>query len=320
MRLSSLVFSTSLFALSVVPATAAPKVMASIVPVHALVAAVMDGVGMPQLLLSGQSSEHQASYSPQQIEELGRADLVFIMGQGLELKLGELSGSETVQGKRFVALADAAGLTRLPIRQGGTFAAHDHDHDHGEGEEAGHDHDHENEAGTAAFDPHLWLDPGNAKVMAQAIAAELAKADPGDAARYQSNAAALAVELDALAAEITGELSAVRDKPFVVTHDAFQYFERAFGLRAAGSISDFAGTAPSAQRLKEVRDTLKATQAVCVFREPQFSGKAATIISEGTDARDGVLDPIGATLPPSKGAYGQLLRNLAHDLKACLDG
>ncbi len=318
MRLSSLVLSASLLALATMPATAAPKVVASIVPVHALVAAVMDGAGTPQLLLSGQSSEHQASYSPQQIEELGRSDLVFIMGQGLELKLGELSGSETVQGKRFVALADAAGLTRLPIRQGGTFVAHDHDHDHGEGEED--DHDHESEAGTAAFDPHLWLDPGNAKVMAQAIAAELAKADPGDAARYQANAAALAGELDALAAEITGELSAVRGKPFVVTHDAYQYFEHAFGLRAAGSISDFSGTAPSAQRLKEVRDTLRATGAVCVFREPQFSGKAANVISEGTSARDGVLDPIGATLPPGKDAYGTLLRNLARDLKACLAG
>lgn len=316
MRLSSFLLSASLLASAVMPATAAPRVMASIVPVHALVAAVMDGVGTPQLLLSGQGSEHQASYSPQQIEELGGADLVFIIGQGLELKLGELSGSESVAGKHFVALADAAGLTRLPIRQGGTFAAHDH----GDGEEAGHDHDHENEAGTAGFDPHLWLDPGNARIMAQVIAAELAKADPGGAARYQANADALAKDLDALSAEIRTELTSVRDRPFVVTHDAFQYFEHAFGLRAAGSISDFSGAAPSAKRLKEVRDTLKATGAVCVFREPQFSGKAAGIISEGTNARDGVLDPIGATLQPGKTAYGTLLRNLARDLKSCLAG
>ena len=311
MHLPSLALSTSLLALSVVPALAAPKVVASIVPVHALVAAVMEGVGTPELLLSGQTSEHQASYSPQQIEDLGRADAVFIVGQGLELKLGELSGSETVEGKRFVVLADVEGLRRLPIREGGRFTAHAH----GE-EEAGHDH----EAGTAAFDPHLWLDPANAKTMAMAIAAELSKTDPGQAARYQANAVALTGELDSLTAEIASALSGVKDKPFVVTHDAFQYFEHAFGLRAAGSISDFSGTPPSAQRLKEVRDTLKATGAVCVFREPQFSGKAASIVTEGTSAREGVLDPIGATLPPGKGAYGTLLRTLARDLKACLEG
>ncbi len=314
MHLPSLALSASLLALSVVPALAAPKVVASIVPVHSLVAAVMDGVGTPGLLLSGQTSEHQASYSPQQIEDLGRADAVFIVGQGLELKLGELSGSETVEGKRFVALADVDGLRKLPIREGGSFTAHAS----GEDGEAGHDHDHG--AGTAGFDPHLWLDPANARVMALAIAAELAKADPGNAARYQANALALAGELDALAAEIASGLSGVKDKPFVVTHDAFQYFEQAFGLRAAGSISDFSGTAPSAQRLKEVRDTLKATGAVCVFREPQFSGKAASIVTEGTTARDGVLDPIGATLPPGKAAYATLLRTLARDLKACLEG
>ena len=88
-----------------------------------------------------------------------------------------------------------------------------------------------------------------------------------------------------------------------------------FGLAAAGSISDFSGNEPSAQRLKEVRDKLKSVKAVCVFREPQFSDKAAKTVIEGTSARDGVLDPIGSGLPPGKEAYGLLLRGLAKNLK-----
>lgn len=340
MRLSSLVLSTSLFALSVMPAVAAPRVVASIVPLHSLVASVMDGVGNPELLLSGQTSEHQASYSPQQIKLLGDADAVFIIGHGLELKLDQISGSEAVKGKRFVELADIPGLKKLPIRLGGGFEKHDHDHDHDHGEEeAGkdghehehadaaesaekheHEHEHEMEQGKASFDPHLWLDPDNAKMMAAAIAAELSRLDPENAARYAANAGSLAKELDTLAADLSQELAGVKDKPFIVQHDAYQYFEARFGLSAAGSVADISANDPSAQRLKDVREKLKAVQAVCVFREPQFSDKAAKTIVEGTSARDGVLDPIGATLSPGKAAYGTLLRNLSSNMKACLSG
>lgn len=318
MRLPALALFASLLTLNLTPALAAPKVVTSIVPVHALAAAVMDGVATPELLLSGQTSEHQASYSPEQIRMLGDADLVFFIGQGLELKLDQINGSEAVKGKRFVALADLKGLVTLPVRQGGAFEDHE---DHGD-EEAGHDHDHEqdHEAGKAAFDPHIWLDPANAKVMAAAIAAELSKADPGKATTYAANAQTLATQLDALAAELEQDLMPVKGKPFVVHHDAFQYFEARFGLQAAGSIADISANDPSAQRLKEVRDKLKAVNAVCVFREPQFSDKAARTVIEGSAARDGVLDPIGATLAPGKAAYATLLRNLARDFKACLAG
>lgn len=330
MRLSSLLVSASLIALMPMSANAAPRVIASIVPVHALVASVMDGVGTPELLLKGQNSEHQASYSPQQIEALGQADLVFMVGGGLELKLDELSGSEAVNGRAFVALDEAEGLVKLPIREGGAFVKHVHhegeDHDHDEADAGGeaegqnheHEHEHEHEHGTAEFDPHLWLDPVNAKVMASMITATLVKADPANAARYSANQKALDGRLDALVADLQKEMAPVKDKPFVVYHDAYQYFERRFGLEAAGSIADFAANNPSAQRLKEVRDKVKAVNAVCVFREPQFSDKAAKIVIEGTSAHDGVLDPIGATLTPGKDAYEALLRALGQNLKGCL--
>jgi zinc transport system substrate-binding protein len=306
--------------LAVSPAVAAPKVIASVVPVHGIVSAVMGETGQPELLLSGSMSEHRATFTPQQISELGKADIVFIVGQGLEAKLSQMSGSEAVNGKRFVELSTAPGIATLPIREGGAWEAHDHDHGHDHDHDHGHSHEEEKAEGVLSFDPHVWLDPENAKAMAAAVAAELAKADPANAAIYTSNADAFARSLDALSGEIAAELAPVKAVPYVVFHDAYQYFETRFGLSAAGSIADVSAKAPSAKRLKEVRAKIAEVKAACVFREPQYDGKVVRTVIEGTGAREGVLDPLGADIAPGAGAYQQLLGRLADDLRACLAG
>ncbi len=156
--------------------------------------------------------------------------------------------------------------------------------------------------------------------MAEAVAAELAKADPANAATYTANAAAFAKSLEQLSTEIAAELTPVKTVPYVVFHDAYQYFEARFGLNAAGSISDVSAKAPSAKRLKEIRGKIKKVKAACVFREPQYDGKMVTTVVEGTDAKQGVLDPLGADVTPGPEAYQQVLRQLAGSLKACLAG
>ncbi len=306
------------------PALAAPKVVASVVPVQSIVAAVMGSTGTPELLLQGSMSEHRAVFTPAQVATLGNADLVFIVGHGLEAKLAQISGTEAVNGKTFVELSEAPGIKTLPIRQGGTWEAHDHAHEHEEGEATageGHDHDHDHDAeGVLAFDPHVWLDPENAKAMAQQVAAELSKADPANAAAYAANAQAFAAEVDKTSTRIATELAPVKDKPFIVFHDAYQYFERRFGLSGAGSISDVSAQAPSAERLAEVRAKISAVKAACVFREPQYDSKVVATVIEGTGAKEGVLDPLGAGLTPGPQAYQQLLANLAAALDDCLSG
>jgi zinc transport system substrate-binding protein len=298
------------------PALAQPKVIASVVPVHGIVSAVMAGQGQPELLLEGSLSEHRASFTPRQIQALGEADLVFIIGHGLEAKLSQLSGSEAVNGKRFVELAEAEGVKTLPIREGGAWEAHDHDH--------GHDHDHEGEAahqeGVLNFDPHVWLDPENAKAMAAAVAGELARADPANAAAYEANARAFAQRLDETSAAIAAGLGPVKAVPYAVFHDAFQYFESRFGLSPAGSIADVSAKAPSAKRLRQIRARIAEVKAACVFREPQYDGKVVAAVIEGTGAREGVLDPLGASLTPGPEAYPELLLGLAKSLKDCLAG
>ena len=288
------------------PATAGLRVVASIVPVHSMVAAVMLGRGEPDLLLQGTLSEHTSGLSPAQLVQVGQADLVFMVDPRLEIRLGQLSASDTVAGKTFIMLADAPGVSHLPLRSGGVWEANEHDM--------------ETTGESAPFNTHVWLDPQNAKAMATAIAAALSKADPQGAATYAANAQRFAADLDATTQEIAALLAPVKAKPFVVFHDAFPYFEQRFGLQAVGSISDASAAAPSARRIGEIRDKIATTGAVCVFREPQFDSRFSDTVTEGTQARTGVLDAVGATLTPGPQAYGQLITNLAKSLATCLSG
>lgn len=300
------------------PSIAAPKrIIASVMPVHSIVSAVMGDVGQPDLLLQGKMSEHRASFTPLQVARLADADLVFIVGHGLEAKLAQLSGTETVNGKHFVELADAPGIMTLPVREGGAWEAHHHE----DGDVAdGQSHDHDAAEGILTFDPHVWLDPRNAKAMAEAVAAALAASDPDNAATYAANAKAFAAAVDQTTTDIEAKLAPVKDKPFIVFHDAFQYFEARFGLAGVGSISDVSALAPSAERLKTVRDRIAQADAVCVFREPQYDSKVVDTVIEGTGTRSGILDPIGADLSPGPSAYSELLRNLTTELASCLNG
>jgi zinc transport system substrate-binding protein len=316
MRLLTTCLATLLLSTS---ALATPKVIASIMPVHSIVSNVMGDVGAPVLLLSGKNSEHSASVSPQQLTDLGQADVVFMIGAGLEHKLGQISGTEAVKGKKFLALSEVDGVKTLKVREGGTFEAHEHEEEHAgekhEGEEPEH---HEDEL--MKFDPHVWLDPANTKAMTAAVATELSKIDPENASVYAANATAYLAKIDALATEISGETKPLQNKPVIVFHDAYQYFERAFGLTVAGSISDASAATPSAKRLKEIRDKLAETKAVCVFREPQFDAKYVNVVLEGSNAKQGVLDPMGYDLTPGPNAYAEILRNIATSAKACLGG
>ncbi len=202
---------------------------------------------------------------------------------------------------------------------------HDHDHDHDKKAKAEHDHDdHKDEAkgghdhAHGDLDLHMWLDPKNAKAMVHEIEEVLSKADPANAAKYKANAEALEGKLDALTAEISKTVAPVKDRPFVVFHDAYQYFENRFGVSAAGSITVSPEKLPGAKRLKEIQAKVRELGATCVFSEPQFEPKLVSVVTEGTKARSGVLDPLGADIKEGPELYFTLLRNMANSVKECL--
>ncbi len=324
-KIKPLLLATTLLACTVVSARAEVNVVASIKPVHSLVAAVMEGVGAPGLIIEGAGSPHNYALKPSQAQMLEQANLVFWIGHEIEAFLEK--PLETIGANaRSVELIDAHDLNRLDFREGGAFEKHDHD-DHDEAAEAGNDdgHGHEKtaEAGHddndhGAFDAHVWLDPMNAKAMVHEIEEALVAADPDNAAKYEANAEAVSAKLDTLIAEVGAELEPVRDKGFIVFHDAYQYFENRFGVTASGSITVSPEVLPGAERITEIRARVNELGAACVFAEPQFEPKLISTVIEGTQARSGVIDPLGAELENGPDLYFQVIRNMASSIKTCL--
>lgn len=315
-----------------------PSVVASIKPVHALVAGVMQGVGTPSLIAEGGGSPHTYSLHPSNARALQEADLVFWIGPSLETFLDRPIDS-LGKDARVVSLMDAHGLSHVSFREGGSFEGHAHD-DHGDGdhddhghdkdehkdEHAGHGHDddhdeHKDEhAGhdDHGRDAHIWLDPVNAKAMAHEIAEALSAVDPANAARYEANAEALEARIDGLNAELRQILEPVHERPFIVFHDAYQHFERRFALNAAGSITVSPEVIPGAARVADIRHKVEELGATCVFSEPQFTPRLVNVVTEGTAAKSGVLDPLGTGIPNGPDLYFTLMRNIAASMRACL--
>ncbi len=345
----------------------APAVVASIAPVHSLVAGVMAGVGAPVLLVPPQASPHTYALRPSEAEALDRADAVFWVSETVETVLTRPL-SVLAEDAKVVRLATAPGVELLSVRQGDAWDSHSHgDHDHGHGDHAhgdhgdhahgdrdhgdhahgdhdhGHDHahgdhahgdhahgdhaegdhdhdhgDHAHDADLTGFDSHVWLDPQNAIAMVDGIAKALAEIDPAHAQVYAANGQALTERLTALDASLAERLAPVGETGFVVFHDAYQYFERRYGLTAIASIIPQPEIPAGARRIAAVRERLLAGDAACVFAEPQFDPRRVDVLVEGTSARGGVLDPLGAGIAPGPDAYFTLMDQLAGDLITCL--
>jgi zinc transport system substrate-binding protein len=306
-----------LFAGTPLQAADAPVVVTSIKPVHSLVSAIMQGVGKPELIVDGAASPHTYNLKPSNARALQDAKVIFWVGPGLEAFLEkplESLGSDSIVAR----LDNAPGLVKLPFREGGAFEAHDDGDEHAD---AGHDHaadEHHDEDDHHGFDTHLWLDPMNAKAMAAEITTTLVAADPANALTYEANAKALDDKLDALDKEIATTVSPVKDKPFIVFHDAYQYFEHRYHIRVAGSITVSPETIPGAERVSEIHQKVADLGATCVFAEPQFEPRLVNVVIEGTRAKSGVLDPEAATLLAGPDLYFTLMRGIAESMRSCL--
>lgn len=284
------------------PAAAQVTVVTDIPPVQSLVATVMGDLGPPEVLLPPGSDAHNFQLRPSQARGIADADLVVWVGPEMTPWLSGTLDGIGGEGARLGLLAADGVMLREYAED------HDHGHDH-EGHE-GHDH--------SGSDPHAWLNPENAQVWLEAIAAELSRIDPLNAETYAANAAAGRDEIAALDAELTAQLAPLADHPFVVFHDAYGYFADHYGLTVAGSVSLGDASSPSAARLREVRDG--ASDAVCLFPEAQHDPKLVAQMAEDTGVTlGGPLDPEGAALEGGEDLYANLMRGLADTLSDCLN-
>jgi zinc transport system substrate-binding protein len=324
-----------------------PRVAVDIAPVHSLVARVMQGVGVPDLIVQSGASPHEYSLRPSEASALQDADLVFWIGKDLTPWMHDAVGTLATDAA-VTELLDSDGTIRLGFREGALFEAHAHggedthddkdhgkeEHDHGDDHEHGdenhahddehkahdddkhaeHDHDHAH----GDYDAHAWLSTQNAANWLNVIAGQLSAADPENAGAYFANAAAARAEIETLNTDIMALLAPVRGGRFIVFHDAYQYFETDFDFPASGAISIGDASDPGPARISEIQARIAQEGIECVLAEPQFNPDMVATVLDGTQANTAVIDPLGSDIEPGPALYPQLMRNLASSLAGCL--
>lgn len=269
-----------------------PEVVVTVKPVHALVAGVMANLGEPVLLIAGAQSPHAYALRPSDARALARARLIFRVGPELE---GFLDRPLAALGARarIVQLMDIPGIDLLTLREAD---------EHG------------------GRDPHIWLDPDNARAIVAAAAAVLAEIDPANRRAYAANAARMESRITSLDKEVEAVLAPVRERPYLTAHDAYRYFERHYGLNAVGAVAVAPERQPGARRIAALRRAIEQSGARCLFSEPQFEPAVAFALAADTGLRLAELDPLGAALTPGPDAWFALMREIANALARCLGG
>ena len=277
------------------------KLLTSIKPLQLIAAAVQDGVGQPEVLLPSGASPHNFALRPSDVRRVQEAQLLYWIGPDMETFLPRILVGRTLPS---VAVQDLPGMQlRFFGEQTPAHDAHDeHDHDHRPG----------------TLDAHLWLLPANARVIAAKMGSDLAALDPLNANAYEANVRAFDERLDVLDRRLKDQLSGLRSKPFFVFHEAYDYFEAAYGLRHAGVFSLTSEVQPGAQRVAQMRQQLVTAGPSCVFSEPPLRPRLAETLSADLPVKLAELDALGSRVAVSASGYEQLLQDLANGLLVCM--
>ena len=293
------------------PANADIKVVTSIKPIHSLASYLMDGVGKPDLIVDGYASPHGFALKPSHAKMLQNADLIFWVGEDLENFLEKPLKSIAKKAEK-IELMEIKGLKKLEFRERNIFEGHDDHKDHGHKEDK-HDDHHEHAHGE--HDPHIWLDPMNAKVILSEMAEHLIEKDQENASKYKANLKNAHKDLDKLTKKVKSELN--KDFKSIVFHDAYQYFEKRFDVNVLGAFTVNTDVLPGAEQLSEIREIIEHEKVSCVFSEPQFNPDIIKAVAKDTNIKTGVIDPLGATLNPGKTLYFDLISNMSKSFKSC---
>ena len=308
------------------------KVVSSIKPIHSLASYLMDGVAKPKLIVDGYSSPHGFALKPSHAKMLQEADIVFWVGEDVENFLEKPLDSIAKKAEK-IELLNIKGLNKLKFRERNIFDDHD-DHGHkkdGHKDDDHDDHDHKKKDGHkdddhddhddheghhhGEFDPHIWLDPINAKVILNEMVEHLIENDSKNATTYKSNLNKALKDIDKLTMDVMTELNT--STPSIVFHDAYQYFETRFNVKVLGAFTVNTDVMPGAEQLEEIREIIEHDKITCIFSEPQFNPDIINAVAKDMDIKTGVLDPHGATLDPGKDLYFDLIKNMSKSFKGC---
>lgn len=306
-------------------------VVSTIQPINSLVNAVIGNTGKTISLIPAKASPHEYKLKPSDTKKLQNANIIFFVSDHLETTVTKVL-KNLPKNIKIINLMEDAGIKHLAIRDNEAWERHDHHHRHGDHDDYDkhvkkdddHDHDkhskkhddhddHEKED-----DVHIWLSPDNAVKIIKKINKELSLFFPENAKTYNQNANQMIKKINQLKVELKKELLGIKDEPFIVFHDAYQYFETSFDLNAVGSVALEGDIASSPKQISFIKDKIVKLKASCVFQEPQFDSRLVQIVVESTNAQIGILDPLGVNIKSGENFYLQLLKNMAKSLKDCL--
>ena len=314
------------------------KVVTTIQPLHSLISNVMGNKGKLDLILKGTSSPHSFTLKPSHAKMLENADAIFWIDKDLESFLEKPLKSIPKKAK-VIHLMDLTSLEIHKFREKNIYGGHDDhdkhddhgkhghkedkhdkhdDHDkHGHKEDKHDKHDDHDKHGHAhgEFDVHIWLDPNNAKVIVKEVAKQLAALDSPNSELYKMNAKKAVNKLDNLIDKIDKSIN--KKASFVTFHDAYQYFEKRFGIEGLGALTINTDIQPSAKQIKEIQHLVEDKNIKCIFSEPQFNPKLINMIAKSTGAKTGILDPLGSSYKPGKDLYFNLINDLYENLNKC---
>jgi len=329
-------------------ANAEVKVVASIKPIHSLASYLMDGVGKPDLIVDGYASPHGFAMKPSHAKMLQDADIIFWVGEDLENFLVKPLNSIAKKAEK-IELMQVKGIQILEFRERNIFDEHEHDEhghdDHAKKEDDHDDHDHDDHAkkeddhddhddhdghddhddhddhdgheghNHGEFDPHIWLDPINAKTILFEMSKHLIENDPKNESVYRANLSKAYKDIDKLTEDVKSELN--QSVASIVFHDAYQYFEKRFNVNILGAFTVNTDVMPGAEQLAEIREIIEHDKVACVFSEPQFNPDIIKAVAKDMNIKTGVVDPLGATLNPGKDLYFDLIKNMSTSFKNC---
>ena len=304
------------------------KVVTTIKPLHSLISSVMDGVGEPSLIIEGTNNPHTFVFKPSHAQMLEEADLVFWIGEDLEAFM-EKPLESLAKDAQIISFMELGSIEKLKFREENVFDDHDDhdghkdddhddhdDHDGHEDEHEGHD-DHAGHEGHnhGEFDAHIWLDPMNAKEMVHEIAHELSELDPSNKETYEANANRALKSLDKLIEDV--DKAVPKDISYIVFHDAYQYFEKRFGVSSAGALTLNPDVLPGAKQIADVQDLISDKGIKCIFSEPQYNPKIIETLASDMNISTGIMDPLGAYLEKGNTMYEELIKEISNSIKKC---
>ena len=305
LRMCAVVF-LGLFCVSVY---AAPNVVVTIPPVHSLVSAVMQGVAEPVLLFDGGQSPHSNSLKPSLIRQVARADLFIWISPDFEISLRKSVAQQ--RDMRVLTLIDEPEMHILSARQSKVWQTDHASHEHSQYSEF-------ESTGAQRPDMHLWLSAENALEIVAVVKQVLTEMDPQNAWLYQANSLKVIDDISETKKVIAHSLQAIKDVPYLLFHDAYQYFEKEYALNPVGAVTINPERKPGIKTMILIEQNIELQDVQCIFHEPQFQPRLVARIAEDTGIRSGELDPIGASMQPGPELWFDLMLTLRNNLLACM--